>query len=371
MNPLLNHFYKSQPQLNINLQEIKEINNFYKMNYNDYNNIEELQKHHPEIYSLIARAGESALLEISKQLKNAKALQPGIITECVYLDSLAKFLGLNNCVASDNLTSLATTFDIGNTARFIYFNENNNSTIYLIQYGDPLSIDAKLFYQGEFYNIEVKEPKAKSNEIDIPSYTDEGYLLTDDRFINMYSDYVPLIDLFNQETNMLRMIGHNYPLVNNQQNIFLLNKYVERKNIDYVLSADNDNLLLIRGSDIGSFFSTIGSEIRTAGKNSKKYFTPVLLKQVLSKKSISEDNDLYTLPLDSVSLTTGRGQQNITRIKINNFFFLKIEDCAYNNDVVVFNIKNIKQLKPTLSVHMSLNTNFNNLFQHYLEVLND
>ena len=61
----------------------------------------------------------------------------------------------------------------------------------------------------------------------------------------------------------------------------------------------------------------------------------------------------------------------ITGKKINHLFFVSIENVNDEYGNYLFSIENVKQLKPTLCVHMQIIANRNNLIDYYEDILNN
>lgn len=52
-------------------------------------------------------------------------------------------------------------------------------------------------------------------------------------------------------------------------------------------------------------------------------------------------------------------------------YYVKIDNIKEENEYYIFNIKNIKQLKPTLSVHMQIISNRAELIKFYDDILDN
>lgn len=71
--------------------------------------------------------------EINKQLKNKKALQPGILAECVFMQTVAKIIGLRNYIDLETTSFADVPIELAPyiksksdticAARYIYYNK--------------------------------------------------------------------------------------------------------------------------------------------------------------------------------------------------------------------------------------------------------
>ena len=101
----------------------------------------------------LAKKLKSGLFEMQKQFNQHKALQPGILSECNFIETLAKIFGLNKCLDCDNeplnkvplecREYINSGYQSYSTARYIYYNPKNKD-IFLFQYGNPANGDAEI-----------------------------------------------------------------------------------------------------------------------------------------------------------------------------------------------------------------------------------
>src|SRR5690606_33529078 len=111
-----------------------------------------------------------------------------------------------------------------------------------------------------------------------------------------------------------------------------------------------------------------GSEIRTAGRNSYRVFTPNKLNELIDSIGGQIINNIVTLPLNEENFTIGRGMQTITRYKLNNLFYVKYYDIIINDKQVSFNINNVRQIKSSISLHLYSKINRESLLESYCEL---
>lgn len=358
-------------QLLKNILSIKKINsldNYYKNNFDRYENYNDFYNNMGSLKEYLEMSF-SAKAEFEKQFKINKGLQPSIVNECFVVQTIANALNLENFMDIDakpdevpsELMLYAITFT-GKTgkARPRYLFYNNKQNVILFQYGDSSSIDALFVSDKNSIRIEIKSESSKLSEIDIPRYNEKGFLELDERFKNKYPEYIELINQFNKDTNMIEFIGHNYKLKDHLDDKTLKNiveAVFETKDMDLFILQKADSLFpvipadLMRNVDIGT------SEIRTAGRNAKKVFTPLYLQTVLDELGGKIVDDKIRLPLIKEKLSDGRQTKKVSRYKLNNYFFLYINKIKIEEDFVLFKITDVKQLKPTISIHLTAEPN--------------
>lgn len=78
-------------------KDIKKIETYYKKNSSKFDNVDDFIASNEKIGCLVNRL-KSGKDEIGKQLKAKKALQPGVLYECVVAQTCAKAMGLRNYV---------------------------------------------------------------------------------------------------------------------------------------------------------------------------------------------------------------------------------------------------------------------------------
>ena len=263
-------------------------------------------------------------------------------------------------------------------ARYLYYS-TKNPDIFIFQYGNPANGDAEIIINGNKVRIEFKERNAKAGEYDITGlYNDEGELLISDDFRKNTPEYIPLIEKFNSETNVIEQIGHNYNNFDDETKVMSIMEYFARHDIDVIVSStiDNDLIVLtpecvkIELPDGRRIITTENSEIRTSGRNHRKIFTMDLFEKVLKNMNaikISDNEYEVSLNNDLVEIVNGRGTSTPSRVKFNKVFFVDIKNAKIENDKITFNINNVEQLKPSISMHIKINANKNELKQYFAD----
>ncbi len=361
-------------KLIITSKEIKTLNTYYKNNFNKYEKYENFYDSLGELKDIL-NLSKAAVLEFKKQFENKKGLQPAVITECYIAQTIANMLNLGNFVdideKEDNMpSSLAMTLlrSRGDSdkalPRYIYHNDKND--VILVQYGDSSSVDAIFVKSKTKARIEFKEQKSKLTEPDIHGlYSEDGKLIIDDHFKERYSEYIPMIDIFNDKTSVFDSIGHNFNLsefISNDILQTMVEKVFTTKNINLYILQQGNKIYPVLSGDLLKNIDTSGSEIRTAGRNSKKFFTRVYAYNTISNLGGIISADEFKVPCCKIGNTengkkfgtVGRNTNKITRYKINNLLFVRAKDAKIKDDFLVFPVDKLMQLIPTISVHLNV-----------------
>jgi hypothetical protein len=99
-------------------------------------------------------------------------------------------------------------------------------------------------------------------------------------------------------------------------------------------------------------WAKLEGEIRPSGRNSYKVWTPDHLRRVLVKLGATFKNELVTLPLSTLKTSKARGNSNISRYKIDPFFFIRKNEVKINGDFAQFSLHSIRQLNPSITAKM-------------------
>lgn len=387
IDELIKTIYNTNSDLILPEVDIKKLNDFFK-GIEDFNKkFEDFCNDNSEELNEISKL-RSGKYEIEKQYNQSKALQPGILSECNYIETLAKIFKLNKCLDFDRTPMnkvpiecrnyLNSGYQTFSAARYLYYS-TKNPDIFIFQYGNPANGDAEIIINGNKVRIEFKERNAKAGEYDITGlYNDEGELLISDDFRKNTPEYIPLIEKFNSETNVIEQIGHNYNNFDDETKVMSIMEYFARHEIDVIVSStiDNDLIVLtpecvkIELPDGRRIITTENSEIRTSGRNHRKIFTMDLFEKVLKDMNaikISDNEYEVSLNNDLVEIVNGRGTSTPSRVKFNKVFFVDIKNAKIENDKITFNINNVEQLKPSISMHIKINANKNELKQYFAD----
>lgn len=370
----LDTVYQNDSSLILDEESIKRINAIFKEYQEEEKKFDDFLSSLGGEFQDITKL-QSGVMEIKKQYERNMALQPGVLSECNYVETLARLFRLNKCLDLNNVTFnqvpieaakyLIPSAETISGGRYLYYNAKKD--IFLFQYGNPETGDAVMVIDGDKIKLEFKERIAKTGEYDITGlYGEDGKLIISDDFANKNPEYVPFIEQFNEETNVIEQIGHNFNTFDEETKIASIQEYFIKNEIDILISSTKENELIaltpdsitLELEDGTSIISTQNSEIRTSGRNYTKIFTPELFRQTLQKigaKEIDNETVLVNINTPFVEKVTGRGLNQITRIKFNKIFFIKIENITWQDENnIIFKINDVCQLKPTVSMHLTI-----------------
>lgn len=375
---ILTKIYDKPTELLLSKKETEYIKECLK-NKVDYNSFTSFY-HADKILAKTANSVQGVKLEIQRSFLEGKLMQSGMMHECNVLATFASIFNLNkvcNLQYDDVKLHSDIIKNIPDNARYVYYNKDIFDT-YLFHLGGPTNIDAYFYYKGILYKIEIKDRRARSGEVDVVSYTEQGKLNINDEFIEKHGEYIPFIEDFNNSNNIIEHMGHNILLSSNKKKDVML-RYFEKNDIDLILTVTSKNELVALTKDDADLIDTSNSEIRTAGKNSIPLFTPELFKKIITEKGatlIDNENETYIIDKTKLIPRIRRGSVNsVSGYKFSNFFFIRNGKFKYLNDGnISFSLKDVLQLKPTISVHMSINYNFGNLrwnfYNNHLNIKN-
>lgn len=351
-------------RLIVTRSRIKALGDYYKKNFEstyDYSLfISKLGK-----LKTFLQKSKSAEAEFKKQFMKRMALQPAILCECFVSQTLANVFELDNFIDVDEKEENIPTHlfkalikskggDLeAAMPRYIYFCDKKG--IVLLQYGDSSSIDAVFVKDGYRVRLEIKDEKAKLGEYDL-NYDENGKLIPTQNILDYHTEYMYFINEFNSFTNVFDNIGRNFKIgcyLTEEIVMDIVSSVFDFKKIDlYVLQKDDTIFTVPKEQLLRCVDLSKGSEIRTAGRNSYTVFTPNRLNELIFCLGGNIKEGVVTLPFDSSKASKGRGKQTITRYKLNSLFFVKYSDIIIQDDKISFELKNVRQNKATISLHM-------------------
>ena len=321
------------------IKEIKTLNEYFKQNSENLNEEEFLAG----VLNLINRipAMYNAFITC---YRSGKYLQPGYLTEINLCATLAQKFNL-----------IYQTDAVGTNLRHQY----SNGIITLNEFGGCNTSDIQLINaDGSIITIEVKEPLSLGGDFDL-GITEEGKLFPKIAAGREFpSDAQKILNDFNAFDSIFNHLGHNIPLSDTNYLKGILNNYLGSKQIDYIATySKNDELIYFPVSELMNHVDFKGSEIRTAGKNKVKVYTPNIFKKfMLDIGCIIDANNIVAIPKNAISYRTARGSNgHISGIKINPIFYFEIKDIINEDESFYYaNINSGKQIKQGISVHLNL-----------------
>ena len=321
------------------IEEIKYLNNHFKEFSESDKNIF-LTK---DILILLDRhpAMKKGFIE---SYQNGKGLQPGYLTEINVCATLAKLWGLeyDENISKPNLR-----------------HQYSGNGQYLQEYGGCQLSDIQLISQnGDITTFEVKEPLSLGGDYDLVIDVEGKLFPKIKKGRNFPESAQKILDSFNKTDSVFNHLGHNIPLANSEYLKDILDAYLGDKRIDYIATYSNDNkLIYFPVSEIYNHIDFKGSEIRTAGKNDVKVYTPNAFKSALLEAECIIKDDIVTIPKKNTTPRVARGTNGrVTGIKINSIFYFPTKDILKeDSDFYYININKGKQKKQGITVHLNLN----------------
>lgn len=321
------------------IKEIQYLNQYFKTYSEELNESDFLNE---EILSLLNKSPAMHKGFVSSY-RSGKYLQPGYLTE------------INVCATIANMMELYYDYNISEpNLRHQY----SNGKIFLKEYGGCGMSDIQLVSEdGSITTIEVKEPLSLGGDYDL-GITEEGKLFPKISAKRTFPDKAQkILDSFNEVDSVFNHIGHNIPLSNIDYLKAILTDYLGDKQIDYIASySEKGELIYFPACEIFDHVDFKGSEIRTAGKNSIKVYTPKAFKAAMDKIDCTiNDNGVVAIPKDKAGFRVARCSKNVVSgIKINSIFYFKLEDITEDDNFYYADIKKAQQVKQSISVHLNL-----------------
>ena len=315
------------------------------------------------------------LAELKKSLAQNKRVQPAVFSECSYAQTIANMLGLSlfvNCgeTAHGLSQSVVSRMDMYHlTPRYVYKSVDGKRA--LIQAGGPAGVDSVLISASgvDFYNIEFKEPAAKTTEADLPVYGENGCFIATEEFLNKHSQYDQMLkEQIERHLNIWNVTGLNvHDFGDEAIAAAVSNNYTKDKLADVICVEDQNGFLtMIPANQAGRWAITRG-EIRSTGRNSREVWTPIKLKEILIHLGGMVQDEVVTLPLASLDTSKRRGgNDDVGRYRIKSIFFVREEDISVQGEMVKFKLESVRQSKPTISAHMFFKLlNIDEVREHY------
>ena len=380
INYFLGKIYGNKPVKSVlKVSDIKYIEKVFKEKSLNFDSVDSFISSDVKLQSLFSKNNlKSVYCEIDKQLKLKKALQPGILVECVIVQTLARlfefksFLDLESCSPTDIPIEMWKHIQAKEhtlcAARYLFYTKGNSEN-FLIQYGNPKMGDAAivLFFNDVF--LEIKDMPALIMDKDL-YYDSMGKIIIPEEFNHDYPSYIKYINNFNKNTCVFNEIGHNYKLFDSdssyEEKKELIFDYFNVNGADIILTVKNNNLLALKKEDLFFSFSdgvsiinTSNSEIRTSGKNSASVFIMDYLMETLNNLGVDVTSDgLCTVSKSNsnvVGFTRGRGKSEYTRFAISKTFWVSSECISETDSNYLFPLSKIKQKKLGISIHIEIN----------------
>lgn len=362
-------------------ERIKKLDELYKVKHSSFSSFQDFENSFPKEFADYKKS-KSAYKEIQKQFNNGMGLQPCILTECFVAQTLANHLHLNEYIDLDDVNTMvpsqltgaifaAQGYNDGSKFRYCYYNNHYDALVF--QCGASGTVDIVFTKFNLSIRIEIKEQVSKLEECDITGLYDErGHLQLSAEFKQKRSKYVPFVHLFNALTNVFEMEGHNFNFskyLEDEKAKLIIADALDIKVVDLFVLVVGNKLVPVLSKNLFDFVTFEGSEIRTAGRNYGKVFTPEFAEAKINSLGGSVDNDgNVSLPYNPDNRVKGRNLDEYRRYSIGSLLFVKLEDTEVINDVIKFPFSKICQKKPSISIHLNAKINHSSLLSQYLEL---
>lgn len=296
--------------------------------------------------------------QIRKSYISGKNIQSAVFSECVYAQTFANMLQLNvfiNCTENpafipSNIMLLLKSYQL--SPRYCYSDQNQSRM--LIQAGGCNGIDSALItvIDLNIYTIEFKEPGAKTSEIDLPKYREDGNILITQSFIENNPQFEQMLNE-QQNLNFFAKMGSNENKFSAESVNIAVTKNYTKKYADVVCTEDKNGYLVMMPVNQVSIWAKTEGEIRPAGRNHYKVWTPLALQKFISDLGGTVCSDRVTILKSKLTVRKERGGNGrISGYKINPLFFVYIENCTESNELITFDLRYVRQLNPTIAGKM-------------------
>ena len=296
--------------------------------------------------------------QIRKSYDSGKNIQSAVFSECVYAQTFANMLSLNqfvNCIENtnfipDTIKALLKSYNL--YPRYAY--SDNNKKRMLIQAGGCNGIDSALItvIDLNIYTIEFKEPGAKTSEPDLPKYKEDGNLIVTDDFKERYPQFIEMLKE-QDGLNFFDVMGSNINnFTSDSINIAVSNNYT-KKYADVICTEDKNGYLVMIPVNQVSLWAELEGEIRPAGRNHYSVWTPIALRKFLTDYQAQFDGNMVTVNKSMLSERRERGgNRKLSGYKITPLFFVYVDDCKIQDNQISFDINSVQQLNPTIAGKM-------------------
>lgn len=299
--------------------------------------------------------------ELERAQANSTLIQSAIFSECVYAQTLANMLRLirfhifektPDCL-TPSVLSLISSYCL--KPRYVYTSEDGRKA--LVQAGGPDGVDSALIQieDNNVFTIEFKEPAAKTSEVDLPFYAEDGFLRSSPEFESAYAHFTKMVrEQVDKRLNFWDVAGTNvneFSPAHVQEAV--TNNYTAKKYADVVCVEDTDNYLAMLPANQMDRWAEIRGEIRPAGRNPYKVWTPQKLAEAIAAIGGVVTNCSVVVQVDKLETAKRRGgDASVSRYKLKSVFFVRAENLRVVGDSAYFQLADVRQLKPTVSAHI-------------------
>ena len=298
--------------------------------------------------------------QIKRSYESGNNIQSAVFSECVYAQTFANMMGLTkfvNCYETSgfipaSVDRLLSSYHL--VPRYVYSTEDKRRM--LIQAGGCDGIDSALITVIDLviYTIEFKEPGAKTSEPDLPKYGEDGVLVVTEKWLSVNPQFRAMLKE-QKGLNFFEVMGSNINNFSKESiDIAVSSNYTGKKKFaDVIVTEDIKGTLVMLPTNQASLWAEIEGEIRPAGRNHYKVWTPIALRRFLTEKGAVLNGDIVTVNKSNLDERRERGgNRRLSGYKVTPLFFVYVEDCSEFNGVLTFDISKMQQLNPTIAGKM-------------------
>ncbi len=299
--------------------------------------------------------------ELNRAVMAEGNVQSAVFSECVYAQALADQFGLTEFADSRlapawlSAPIRALIDSYGLVARYIY--RNPDSSRMLIQAGGHAGVDGALIsvLDSNVYTIEFKESKAKTSEPDLPEYGEDGLLVVPSSWSAKNPQFTTMLEeQLAARLNFFEVAGTNvHDFTPESIKSAVSDNYAGKKFADVICTEDSASFLTMIPSNQAGLWADIRGEIRPAGRNPYRVWTPDrCMSELKARGGIVDDAGVVHIAVDRLQPTAPRGGRGISRYKITPLFFVRAANVTIECGVAAFEQRAVQQLRPTISAHM-------------------
>jgi hypothetical protein len=162
-----------------------------------------------------------------------------------------------------------------------------------------------------------------------------------------------LYEQINQGLNVFDHIGNNVSQFSTESlEKAVTENYSGKKYAHVICTEDKEGKLVMLPSNHVALWAKLEGEIRPSGRNSYRVWTPEHLKKILMNLGAKNENGIITISKSALKTSKARGNSNISRYKIDPFFFVRKKEVTIKGDMAQFSLSEVRQLNPSITAKM-------------------
>jgi len=314
--------------------------------------------------------------QMSRAITNNKKIQPAVFSECVYSQAIADKYQLS--IFENYMEHQVKKLDLKNqkfgeiselVVRYLF--QSTDGQRVLVQAGSGGAVDcAYISYEDNYLTkIELKEPYARTSTPDLPKYSEDGYLVSSEKFEKKHPQYKSMIEeQIQKELNIFKHIGSNVSNFSAESIASAISgSYKEDKFADFYCTEDAEGFIIILPVIDVHKWATLEGELRPTGRNSYKVWTPIKLIQTLESVDAEIIGQRVRVHMSKLEPRKARGGENISGLKITPLFWVRIENVTFDGEFRIFSLNKVMQHISDVTAKIKFgNLNYQQICNHYL-----